>query len=168
MFDDKNKENDWGFDEVSQVLEGLFGDDPDFISQSDLKRIADDMKILFYGKYNCESQCGRVDLPMDCIKVWAIAEIADDEIFRKKREKCIFLANELSRFDSEELSVLTSGECLFDENGMWVLPKETLAILDSENLICEGLGMYAELMTQRVSEQKEARVFEYLNSLNKE
>lgn len=165
MFADKSKENEWGLGEIPQVLDSLLGDDTDFISKNDLNRIADDFKVLFFGKYNCELKNGRIKFPFKGIKVWAVAEIAEDEICRNSGERYILIANKYSRFESEEITVLTSGECAFD-GGLWKIPDVILELLDSESLICEGCGMYAEMMTEKSMARKEAKIMEYCKSLN--
>lgn len=167
MIDNKKKDNDWGLGDIPELLDELFGYDPGFIDPSDIKRITDDMKDLYFEKYNCELKNGRVRLPLKGIKVWAVAEIEEDEICRNAGEKYILLANNLSRFNSEEISVLMSGECTFDEKGKWKLPDAIIKMLDSESLICEGCGMYTELMTEKSMARKESKILEYCNSLNK-
>lgn len=151
MLDEKNNGYASESDGMISLIDELFGDALGSFVPKKAKGV--DNGVLFIGKYQCRLKDGSIALPVDCIKVWALAEFEDD--VPGNGEKFIFLADEESRCQDEDIRIIECGECEFDENGAWVAPAKVIALLDSESLILVGLGNYAELMTEKSWQEKE-------------
>lgn len=106
-------------------------------------------------------------LPIKGINEWAIAKFPDEDFFHPSDERRIVLTDDLSRL-YEEVVILEKGPCHFDEHGMWLLPASVLELIDSIELTCLGVGAFAELMTCRESEKREAEILEHFASIDKE
>lgn len=169
MYDEKREKNDWGLSGMAEMLEQVFGDEPGYISSSDLQKVVDDVKKqkFFMGQNLCELHQDRILLPIKGINEWAIAKFPDEDFFHPSDERRIVLTDDLSRL-YEEVVILEKGPCHFDEHGMWLLPASVLELIDSIELTCLGVGAFAELMTCRESEKREAEILEHFASIDKE
>lgn len=167
MSKDKKKGSSLNTDGLSssfaELMKEIFKDDPDYLSAEDIDKAlgakSNFPSPIFIGEYMCQASKNRIAFPIPNIAVWAMVEFSEeDEITRR-----ILLSNDMSRFEIENAKIIESGECEIDARGRWTMPDCVIRILDSTDLMLQGLFNYAELLSLENYEKAEAKLYERLH-----
>ena len=167
MSKDKKKGSSLNTDGLSssfaELMKEIFKDEPDYLSASDIDTAlgvsSKSADPIFIGEYMCQASKNRIVLSIPNIAVWAIVEFSDEDEVTSR----ILLSNDMSRFDIENTKIIGSGECEFDARRRWIMPDCVIRILDSTDLMLQGLFNYAELLTLKDYEKAEAKLYERLH-----
>ena len=148
----------------AELMKEIFKDDPDYLSASDIDTAlgvsSESADPIFIGEYMCQASKNRIVLSIPNIAVWAIVEFSDEDEVTKR----ILLSNDTSRFEIENTKIIESGECEIDARGRWTMPDCVLQLLDSTEVMLQGLFNYAELLTLKDYEKAEAKLYERLHN----
>lgn len=168
MSDDKK--NALNFDGIktsfAELMKEIFKDEPDYLSASDIDNAlgvsSEPTEPIFIGDYYCETSRNRIVLPIKNLTVWAIVETFEDSTCSGEGKTRILLSNDISKIQRDSIKIIESGECDIDKRGMWTIPDQVIRLLDSEQLVLEGLFTFAELMTCEEYEISQAEMLERL------
>ncbi len=170
MSDDKKKENTWNSDGINasfaELMKEIFKDEPDYLSASDIDTAlgvsSEHTEPIFIGDHYCETSKNRIVLPIKDLTVWAIVETFEDSTCSGEGKTRILLSNDIAKIQRDSIKIIESGECVIDNRGRWTLPDQVIQLLDSEQLVLEGLFTLAELMTCEEYEISQAEMLERL------
>lgn len=147
----------------AELMKEIFKDEPDYLSAEDIDKAlgvtSDVPNPIFIGEYMCQTSKNRIVLSIQNIAVWAIVEFSDEDEVTNR----ILLSNDMSQFDIENTKIIESGECEFDARGRWIMPDCVIRILDSTEVMLQGLFNYAELLSLENYEKEEAKLDERLH-----
>lgn len=150
----------------AELMKEIFKDEPDYLSASDIDNALgvsfDPTEPIFIGEYYCETSKNRIALPIKNLTVWAIVETFEDSTCSGEGKTRILLSNDISKIQRDSIKIIESGECDIDNLGRWTLPDQVIKLLDSEQLVLEGLFTLAELMTCEDFEISQAEMLERL------
>ncbi len=150
----------------AELMKEIFKDEPDYLSASDIDNAlgvsSEPTEPIFIGEYYCETSKNRIALPIKNLTVWAIVETFEDGTCSGEGKTRILLSNDISRLQLDNVKILESGDCVIDSRGLWTLPDQVIKLLDSEQLVLDGLFTYAELMTCEDFEISQAEMLERL------